>query len=266
MQFISQNISILLEYLLWFVFCFGVFSLLAKLMPNIKEQRFLRKGMGADLMYWFLMPLFYVRLSEWILVGFLAIFYGGISSESEFSQHGFLVISSLPVLVQVVLSLLISDSIQYWTHRMFHDKTLWKFHAIHHSSRELDWLSGVRFHPANLAIHSSFVGVLVYLLGFSPEVLVFLVPFTILYSAMVHANLNWTFGPLRYVFASPVFHRWHHTKPEEGGERNFAPIFAFQDLLFGTFYMPKGKSPEKFGVSDPIPETFVGQLVYPFRK
>jgi hypothetical protein len=84
---------------------------------------------------------------------------------------------------------------------------------------------------------------------------------------MVHANLNWTFGPLKYVFASPVFHRWHHTLEDEGLDKNFAPTFPVLDLIFGTFYMPPGKLPARFGVHDTeFPEGFLGQFVYPFRR
>jgi hypothetical protein len=83
---------------------------------------------------------------------------------------------------------------------------------------------------------------------------------------MVHANLNWTFGPLRYFFASPVFHRWHHTMLEEGRDKNFASTFPLLDVLFDTFYMPAGKLPEEFGTGAPdFPEHFWGQMIHPFR-
>ena len=45
--------------------------------------------------------------------------------------------------------------------------------------------------------------VVLLLAGISPNVLVFLGPFTIAHSAFVHANLKWTLGPLRYVLAGP---------------------------------------------------------------
>src|SRR5262249_14153315 len=109
--------------------------------------------------------------------------------------------------------------------------------------------------------------VAVLLLGFSPATLVVLSPFNLIYSAMVHANLNWTFGPLRHVFASPVFHRWHHTSQAEGLDKNFAPTFPFLDVLFGTFYMPSGQLPEQFGTGEPdFPRGFWGQFFHPFRN
>jgi sterol desaturase/sphingolipid hydroxylase (fatty acid hydroxylase superfamily) len=50
------------------------------------------------------------------------------------------------------------------------------------------------------------------LCGISPDIFVVVGPFNIITSCLVHANLNWTFGPLRYVLVSPVFHRWHHAR------------------------------------------------------
>ena len=122
------------------------------------------------------------------------------------------------------------------------------------------------FTPSTCSHILFLAGTVIFVLGFSPIIYVLRFPFDILYAGMVHANLNWTFGPFRYIFASPVFHRFRHTKPEEGGERNFAPNFSFIDLLFGTFYMPEGKVPQTFGVIEKVPETFLGQLAYPFRK
>ena len=61
--------------------------------------------------------------------------------------------------------------------------------------------------------------------------------------------------------------RWHHTFESEGLDKNFAGLFAFYDLLFGTFYMPEARQPEKFGVeSERIPAGIWGQLLYPFRR
>ena len=79
--------------------------------------------------------------------------------------------------------------------------------------------------------------------------------------------MSWAFGPFRYVLASPAFHRWHHTSEEEGLDRNFAGLFPWIDLLFGTFYMPEGRRPERFGLAhEDVPEGLLAQLAYPFRR
>src|SRR5262249_15774055 len=90
-------------------------------------------------------------------------------------------------------------------------------------------------------------------------------PFTTATSAFVHANLDWTLGPFKYVIAGPVFHRWHHTTAERGGEKNFAATFPVLDLMFGTFYMPAGALPDRYGIAErEFPEGFTAQLAHPF--
>jgi sterol desaturase/sphingolipid hydroxylase (fatty acid hydroxylase superfamily) len=103
--------------------------------------------------------------------------------------------------------------------------------------------------------------------GISPNVMLWVGPFTTFHSAFVHANLNWTLGPLKYVLATPVFHRWHHTALEAGGNTNFAGTFPVWDMLFGTFRMPDNELPDHYGKDEAaIPAEIVGQLAYPFRQ
>ena len=136
---------------------------------------------------------------------------------------------------------------------------------MHHSSEELEWISAARFHPVNLFLGSVTADVVMLLLGISPNVFVVLGPFTIATSAFVHANLDWTLGPFKYVIAGPVFHRWHHTAADRGGEKNFAATFPILDVLFGTFYMPAGELPDNYGIGErEYPTSFPGQLVRPF--
>ena len=107
----------------------------------------------------------------------------------------------------------------------------------------------------------------VLLLGFPPGVLAGYVPFLTLYALLLHANVSWDFGPLRLVLASPAFHRWHHTTEAEGLDKNFAGLFPFLDLGFGSLYLPRGRRPERFGLlGDVIPQSLWSQLAYPFRR
>ncbi len=82
---------------------------------------------------------------------------------------------------------------------------------------------------------------------------------------MVHANLNWSFGPLRFVFASPVFHQVASHSERSKWQKLHAATFPVLDLVFGTFHMPAGKLPETFGNGEAdFPEDFWGQFVFPF--
>jgi sterol desaturase/sphingolipid hydroxylase (fatty acid hydroxylase superfamily) len=177
------------------------------------------------------------------------------------------IIRGLPFWWQALIYVVLSDFLMYWIHRGFHTAQLWRYHAIHHSAKEVDWTTTYRFHPVNLMLQPALVSLIMVFLGVSPEVVIFFLPFDSLSAAFVHANVNWSFGPLKYIIATPVFHRWHHGPVDDGGSSNFAPTFAFWDWMFGTFHMPEGRLPQTFGNDDHnFPEGYFKQLVYPFRK
>ena len=180
-----------------------------------------------------------------MLVAGAAVLFGITTADGliAFYENGHGPLAALPLVAQMIMFLVGEDVITYWSHRLFHGAPLWKYHAVHHSSEELEWISAARFHPVNLFFGGVIADVVLLLAGISPNVFVVLGPITIAHSAFVHANLNWTLGPFKYVIASPVFHRWHHTAADRGGEKNFAATFPILDLLFGTFYMPAGSCP-----------------------
>jgi sterol desaturase/sphingolipid hydroxylase (fatty acid hydroxylase superfamily) len=229
-----------------------------------------KRDLVTDICYWFFVPLF-ARVFRIGLLVLGAGFFFNIHDADEllaFYDNGHGLLSALPVAVQAILFLVLGDFMLYWLHRMFHGGSFWKYHAVHHSSEDLDWISAARFHPVNLVLGTIGVDVVLLLAGISPNAMIWVGPFNIFHSAFVHANLNWTFGPFRYVLATPVFHRWHHTSQEEGGNSNFAGTFPVWDLLFGTYRMPEGRLPDNYGIDDQatFPNEIAGQLAYPFRR
>lgn len=248
---------------------FVLFSTLAYYMPCNKNQPVFHNGMVDDLLYGLLLPL----VSQFVNIVFLAlgfgIFFYNVPQEQlqDYVNNGHGYLRDLPLWLQASMVFMLSDILLYWTHRFFHTPTMWRWHAIHHSPKIVDWLTSYRFHPVNVWLSFTLVNVVMLLLGFSPASIAVMSGFNMAFSFMVHANLNWTFGPFRYVIASPVFHRWHHTTQKEGLDKNFAPTFPLLDIMFGTFYMPEGKLPETFGINGTeMPESFLRQLVWPFKK
>ena len=228
-----------------------------------------KREIVTDVTYWFMIPLGarFVRIG--LLIVGAALFFGiyGAQGLMDFYENGHGPLSRLPLWTQAIVFLVLSDLLMYWNHRLFHGSHLWKYHAVHHSSEDLDWISAARFHPINLFLGSVAVDVVLLLIGISPDVMLWIGPFTTAHSAFVHANLKWDLGPFRYVLASPVFHRWHHTPLEKGGNKNFASTFPVLDLLFGTWYMPKNELPQAYGIDDRnFPEGFAAQMVYPFKQ
>lgn len=251
----------------------GLFWTIEALAPAIKGKKILRTGFRTDLIYWFFTPLI-TRTVTGVSVGF-GVVLGALALGSSLSKqsitdfvanhHGLL--SGLPLWAQAIIVIVAIDFIGYWMHRWFHKGWAWKVHAVHHSSKELDWLSSVRLHPLNSVITRTVEVLPFFVLGFDVRVLAGVAPLLGIYGLFLHANVKWDFGLLRYVIATPKFHRWHHTSEQQGLDKNFSGLFPVWDLLFGTWYMPANAQPEKFGVLDEdMPEGVLGQMAYPFRR
>ncbi|WP_168201773.1 sterol desaturase family protein [Phreatobacter aquaticus] len=248
---------------------FTVVSLFPSQACNPGQVWWKNPGLLTDTHYLFIIPVLmpYLRTALVVLVVALASGVTSAADVEDFLTKGRGPLSTLHPVAQGAIYMLGTDFMLYWAHRIFHGRNLWPFHAVHHSAEHVDWTTSYRNHPVNNLLGASLTQMTMVALGISPEVMVALVPFDILTAAWVHSNLNWTLGPLKYVFATPVFHRWHHGPVHLGGEKNFAPTFSFWDYMFGTFYMPEGELPEEYGVDDPdFPKDFIGQMVVPFRQ
>ena len=111
-----------------------------------------KRELVTDISYWFLVPLF-ARVFRIALLVLAAALFFDISDADEliaFYNEGHGPLSALPLWLQAVLFLVLADFMMYWLHRMFHGGGFWKYHAIHHSSEDVDWISAARFHPVNL--------------------------------------------------------------------------------------------------------------------
>ncbi len=244
------------------------FFVVERVLGRGRKQPVIRKGWWTDVVYWFCTPLVTKQLVGLAIILPVALLVlAGVASVEGLKLRtyaGFGPISRQPLWLQGIEIYALGDLIGYWTHRMFHSGRWWPFHAVHHSSEELDWLGSVRVHPVNDLVSKLTQVTPLLLLGFNPWVTLSSAVFFTFYAIFIHANVNWDFGPLRSVIATPVFHRWHHCKDREAWDKNFAGLFPFWDILFGTYYMPKGRYPENFGIHEPMPAGFLGQLWEPF--
>ena len=251
-----------------FVGLLALFRALEWLRPAERRLPILRRGFWTDLAYWVFTPLVTrttTRASVLIvLVPFALVVYGRV--DKDLIQNGFGPAARLPLWVQAIAIFTLADFIGYWMHRWFHGGRLWRFHAIHHSSADLDWLSSVRLHPVNDVLMRVAATLPILALGFAPMAVAAILPALTFMAVVVHANVDWDWGPLRSVLASPRFHRWHHSDEAAARDKNFAGIFPVWDILFGTYYMPRNILPASFGTSTPVPTGLIGQLVFPFRK
>lgn len=244
--------------------------ILFSLMERLFELTSARKAWRAtllDLQYAFISMLY-----PPFIYFILSALFGYVALQNRVTPHNPR-LSMLSFGAQFLAVLLVRDCLIYARHRIFHLRPVWAFHSIHHSSEEVNWISAVRFHPAENMIEVA--GELLLfggsdMLGVDPAVLSAAGLVMGFYNFFIHSNQRWTFGPLRYVLVSPVFHRWHHSDVPEAMDKNFAAMFSCLDLAFGTFYMPRNAMPETVGLSTEEkavhPRSLTGQLLYPFMK
>lgn len=250
----------------------AVFWLIERTWPAVRDQKRARTGRRNDVAYYFLNATV-TRLASGLLVAVIVIVtlraFGVSVTVDELrgvvGRDTF--ITRQPLLLQGIELVVIADFIGYWMHRAFHiQPVMWRYHAIHHSSRQVDWLAAVRVHPLNDVATNLAQAVPLLLLGYSGATLGGYAGLLVVFAILLHANVGWTWGPLRYAVASPVFHRWHHTTEKQGIDKNFAGLLPVWDLVFGTFYMPVGEQPLEFGVlGEQVPEGFWRQLLYPLK-
>ena len=245
-----------------FAVLFGLFALLETLFPEDRAQPRWRRGSWLDTAWWF------AGYAARALAGLAAVVL--IVVIARFVPHPIIpAVSGQPEWLQFIEVLLITDLVAYWVHRGMHRiPSLWPIHSVHHSIEDLDWLAAGRVHPIDTIIHRPLEVLPVFLLGFSSlHILPLYALFISIYPIFIHANVNWSYGPLRLVIASPAFHRWHHTAEANGIDKNYAALFPFLDLIFGSLYFPKRAS-SKYGLGfgQHMKLNMLSQLAHPFTK
>jgi sterol desaturase/sphingolipid hydroxylase (fatty acid hydroxylase superfamily) len=171
-----------------------------------------------------------------------------------------------PDWVQLVAGLAIAMIGAYSGHRAAHEvPLLWRFHRVHHSIRQMDWLAANHLHPLDETFIRSVAVLPLYALGFGRVSLGAFVIVITLQAIFIHANVRMNFGPLRWIIGTPQFHHWHHAREPQAYNSNYAGEFPVLDALFGTLYFPANRWPAQYGVDDTEPAGYLRQLAWPFH-
>lgn len=257
----SSSVSFGLDWLvLAFLVSAVLFIFLEKVFPKYREQAVLRPGWQLDSFYF---AFNHLLITVLLFAGnYFAVEFFGWAISTSFQAW----VQSLPTWVQVIALILCADFVLYWSHRTFHEHPrLWKFHAVHHSVEHMDWMAGSRNHVVQTFVDRCVAMVPLYLLGTSKEALDIYVAFAAFQAVYVHANVHIPVGPLKYILCTPQYHHWHHSSESPAIDTNYAVHSPLFDRLFGTYHMPGKHWPAHYGTVRPLPKTFLGQLVYPFR-
>lgn len=200
-------------------------------------------------------------------VGVFGVLLTGLVAKSLGVTLGLTVIKTAPLLVQVLLALLVADFIEYWLHRAMHEvPALWRIHAVHHSSQQMDALAGSRVHLLETFFTRGLVALALTATGVSFTAVLLFGTLITLQATLIHANVRLRYGWLERVLVSPRFHHWHHASDAEAIDTNYAGTFSFLDTLFGTRHLPEARWPKQFGVVvEKVPASYLGQLAFPFE-
>jgi len=199
------------------------------------------------------------------LLLFLLLVSGIIETMGDRPSHSFWP-SGMPMALQVVLALIISELGLYWAHRLAHTWSfLWRFHSVHHSVEKLWFFNTGRFHFVDTFCSLLFSIPLLFLLGVPGDVFIYFSSITAFIGLLTHCNIDVHCGFLNYIFNTPNVHRWHHSRKVEEGNNNYAENLIFFDIIFGTYYYPKDRHVGPLGIKEYMPRAFARQLVAPFQ-
>jgi sterol desaturase/sphingolipid hydroxylase (fatty acid hydroxylase superfamily) len=230
----------------------------------LHSQKIFRKEIAVDVGYYFLTGLLPgLVLGPPISLAVLAIHHvipGGVLAT----------VAGWPIWLKACATMMVGETAYYWAHRMSHQiPFLWRFHAIHHSAEQLDFLVNTRLHPVDLVWSRMVMLTPIFALGLAnpvhfgdglTAVIILLVGST--WGYFIHSNVRWRLGPFEWLLTTPGFHHWHHSHGGRRRDCNYASMFPWLDRIFGTHYLPNAW-PERYGINEPMPDSLAGQFIHP---
>lgn len=251
--------AIIAAYLLMFV----IFATLTPMEILAPQNRTTLIGRLRGLLFWVL----------WIPIS-IASFQAGAALASLIGLHP---IVTLPIggaikwsgvaaiILGPILGAVFADFFFYWFHRAQH-RWLWRYHAVHHSIRELSAVNSyhhVTESAFRVAITVIPASLFVADIGPTLAVVGFLLQLQIVY---LHSPTKANFGPLRLLIADNRYHRIHHSLEERHFDKNFAAVAPLWDWLFGTAYWPAKDEWPAVGLTEiDEPQSVREFLDLPFR-
>lgn len=233
---------------------------LERVRPYARHQKFFREGFFDDFIW-------YNFVQSFILGIVISSFIDWIDHHTEWSRNQ--LVSHWPGWGQLLFFFVTHDLYIYWFHRLQHsNRYLWRLHEAHHSTKDVDWLSGSRSHALEILINQTVEFAPIVLLGASPEVAVFKGLIDAVWGMYIHSNIDVRSGKWQWIINGPEMHRWHHSDGnEKAHNKNFSTKLAFWDWMFGTAYLPDSEKPVRYGLSDlSFPKKYFSQQIFAFRK
>ncbi len=213
----------------------GLFAVLA-LLEYLRPRRKLALGRYPR---WLTHAVFFATN---VVVGRLLAFVIVIASAAQWSaqmQFGLFYLTSWPWWVEALLAFVILDFAVWFQHLLLHRiPLLWRMHKVHHSDRDLDATSAIRFHPFELVVSTLYKSALVFLLGV-PVLIALAFELWLNANALFnHSNIQlpkWLDKILRPFIVTPDMHFVHHSVIVSEQNKNFGFALSLWDRLFGQY-------------------------------
>jgi sterol desaturase/sphingolipid hydroxylase (fatty acid hydroxylase superfamily) len=247
--------------------------ILERWLPVTPNQRDLTRGFWQDV-GWYVAD--FIRDVSWVplYLALLVWMKGRLFGNFELVPNGV-----LPAVIAWTVAILVWDLIGYASHVARHRYDfLWRFHAIHHSQREMNFFTQHRFHDIDVLADQTIRTIPLLALNASFSALGIFYVIALAHFRLYHSNIKSDYGVLRYVLVSPQSHRIHHARNPRQLNSNFGIFFSIWDRAFGTQYLHHDEYPNELGIEDAsfpidqgtrirdIPRVYAAQLIYPFRR
>lgn len=181
---------------------------------------------------------------------------------------------SLPFWSELLITIVILDFVIWFQHFVTHKiPFLWKFHQIHHSDRDMDITTAIRFHPFEILFSMGIKILAVYILG--PVVIAVILFEVILNASAILNHANFAIPKpidkaLRLIVVTPDMHRIHHSRVHKEHNTNFGFALSVWDRIFNTYKNEPdgGQSEMQVGLNwkDDKPTKLSWALLLPFRN
>lgn len=184
---------------------------------------------------------------------------------------GLLNLTEWPWLVEAAFAFVILDFAVWLQHLAMHRvPLLWRMHAVHHSDRDLDVTTALRFHPFELIVSTLYKSAWVALLG---------VPVLVALAFELWLNANALFNHsniklppradrwLRRILVTPDMHLVHHSIIPSDQHQNYGFALTIWDRIFGTYAAYQSLQPIGLAsAQDERPTKAAWSMALPFRK
>ena len=205
------------------------------------------------------------------LLSFIVVI-GVAATWADTHKFGVLNLVDLPFWAEAAIAFIALDFAVWLQHYYMHrNPLLWRMHAVHHSDRDLDVTTALRFHPFELIVSTFYKSAIVALFG---------VPLLVALAFELWLNANALFNHsnirmprkldrlLRLFLVTPDMHLVHHSTLVDEQKHNFGFALTIWDRSFGTYRAESllGAENQKIGlaeIDDSRPSSFIWSMKQP---